>query len=156
MIYLDGMNKIRGMYMGKRNKKITTATLFIFFILFTFMTGCIKDGTPKNISENEIYPKGDISSAKVFDTSHNEKAVSLNEEDIEHMLQTLKNSKKDLVTEYDSGLLELNITFTDSVIQLVRKDDETIYYVFHNNKINGICYKINSKDLSDFISKVSS
>jgi len=142
--------------MGKRNKNITTATLFISCILFIFMIGCIKGGTPKNISENEIYPKGDLSNAKVFDTYHNEKAVSLSKEDIEYILQTLKNSKKDLVTEYESDLVELNITFTDSVIQLVRKDDETIYYVFHNNKINGICYKINSKDFLRFISKVSS
>ena len=144
------------MYMGKINKKITTATLLIFCILFIFMTGCTKGGTPKNISENEIYPKGDISNAKVFDTSNNEKSVSLNKEDTEYILQTLKNSKKDLVTDYEGGLVELNIAFTDSVIQLVRKDDETIYYVFHNNNINGICYKINSKDLSKFILKVSS
>lgn len=144
------------MYMVKRNKKITTLTLLIFCILFIFMTGCIKGGTPKNISENDIYPKGDISNAKVFDTSNNEKSVSLNKEDTQYILQTLKNSKKDLVTEYEDGLDELNIAFTDSVIQLVRKDDETIYYVFHNNKINGICYKINSKDLSKFILKVSS
>jgi uncharacterized lipoprotein YehR (DUF1307 family) len=149
--------------MGKGNKKITTLTLLLILcILFIFMTGCTKDGpyksssTPKNISENEIYPKGDISNAKVFDTSHNEKAVSLNKEDAEYILQTLKNAKKDLVTEYDSGLVELNITFTDSVIQLVREDDETIYYVFHNNKIDGICYKINSKDLSKLILKASS
>lgn len=144
------------MYMVKRNKKITTLTLLIFCILFIFMTGCIKGGTPKNISENDIYPKGDISNAKVFDTSNNEKSVSLNKEDTQYILQTLKNSKKDLVTEYEDGLDELNIAFTDSVIQLVRKDDETIYCVFHNNKINGICYKINSKDLSKFILKVSS
>ena len=144
------------MYMGNGNKKITTLTLLIFCILFIFMTGCIKGGTPKNISENEIYPKGDISNAKVFDTSHNEKSVSLNKEDTEYILQTLKNSKKDLVTEYEDCLEELNLSFTDSVIQLVRKDDETIYYVFHNNKINGICYKISSKDLSKFLLKVSS
>jgi hypothetical protein len=141
--------------MGKINKKITTATLIIFCIIFIFI-GSIKSGTVKNISENEIYPKGDMSKAKVFDTYNNEKAVSLNKEDTEYIVQKLKNSKKDLVTEYEEGLVELNIAFTDSVIQLVKKDDETIYYAFHNNKINGICYKINSKDLSKFILKVSS
>lgn len=142
--------------MRKRNKKLTTTILFISCILFIFMTGCISGGKSKNISENEIYPKGDLSKAKVFDIYHNEKVALLSNEATKFILQTLKNSKKELATEYDSGLAELNITFTDSVIQLVRKDDETIYYVFHNNKINAICYKISSKDLSKFISKVNS
>ncbi|QAA32132.1 hypothetical protein [Clostridium manihotivorum] len=141
--------------MGKRSKMITTATLLIFCILFISVTVYIKSGTSKKNSENEIYPKGDISNSKVFDSSHNKKAVSLNKEDAKYILQTVKDSKKDLVTEYEGGLVELNISFTDSVIQLVRKDDETIYYVFHNNKINGICYKINSKNLSKFILKIS-
>lgn len=131
------VNKIGGMYMGKRNKKLTTTMLFISCILFLLMTGCISEGTPKNVSENDIYPKGDIRSAKVFDTSNNEKAVSLNKEDMESILQNLKDPKKALVTDYESGLVELNITFTDSVIQLVKKDDETIYYVIHNKKIDG-------------------
>lgn len=143
-------------YIVKINQKLTPVTLLIFCILFIFMTGCTKGGTPKNISENDIYPKGDLSKAKVFDTCNNEKVVSLSKEDTEYILKTLKNSKKDLVTEYDAGLMALNISFTDSVIQLVRKDDETIYYVFHDGNINGICYKINSKDLSKLILKVSS
>lgn len=143
-------------YIVKINKKLTSATLLIFCILFIFVAGCAKGVTPKNISENSIYPKGDLSKAKVFDTCNNEKVVSLSKENMEYILQTLKNSKKDLVTEYDVGLMELNISFTDSVIQLVRKDNETIYYVFHDGNINGICYKINSKDLSNLILKVSS
>lgn len=143
--------------MEKRFKKISILALFISFILLIFLTGCTKGDKPKNISEDEIYPKEDMTSAKIFDTSHNEKAVSLSKEDIEIILKTLKNAKKELITGYDDGnLVELNITFKDSVTQLVRKDDETIYYVFHNNKINAICYKINSKELSKFILKVSS
>ncbi|WP_160680356.1 hypothetical protein [Clostridium sp. C8-1-8] len=98
--------------MGKINKNITTAALIIFCILFIFIIGSIKSGTAKNISENEIYPKGDLSKAKVFDTYNNEKAVSLNKEDTEYIVQTLKNSKKDLVTEYEDGLVELNIAET--------------------------------------------
>ena len=87
--------------MERKNKKIKITMLLIFCIIFIFMTGCINGGTPKNISENEIYPKGDISNAKVFDTCHNEKVVSLNKEDAKYIVQTLKNSRKDLVTEYD-------------------------------------------------------
>ena len=143
--------------MEKNNKKISPVALFISFILLVFLTGCAKGDTPKNVSENDIYPKEALTSAKIFDTSHNEKSVSLSKENIEFILKTLKDTKKELINGYDdNGLVELNITFEDSVIQLVRRDDETIYYDFHNNKINGICYKINSKELSEFISKVSS
>jgi hypothetical protein len=143
--------------MVKSNKRIITVALFISYILFIFLTGCSKGVTTKNVSENDIYPKEALTSAKIFDASHNEKAVSISNEDIEFILKTLKNAKKELINEYDdNSLVELNITFKDSVIQLVRKDDETIYYVFHNNKINGICYKIDSKELSELILKASS
>lgn len=93
------------MYIVKRNKKITSSALLIFCVLFIFVAGCAKGDTPKNISENNIYPKEDLTKAKVFDTPNNEKVVSLNKEDREYILQTLKNSKKDLVTEYESGLV---------------------------------------------------
>ena len=159
--------------MENKNRRITISILLISCILFTFMTGCQNDGgaiksvsmdkvypkgvIPKNISKDEVYPRGDIVKAKIFDICHNEKTVSLNNEDIKFILQTLKDCKKESSdTGYGGGMVELNITFTDSVIQLVRKDNETIYYVFHNGKINGVCYKIQSKDLSQLISKVSS
>jgi hypothetical protein len=141
----------------KENERIVSSIALITFILLVFMMGCAKGRIAQNISEDAIYPKGTVSKAKVFDTSRNEKIISLNRDDAEFLVQTLKCSEKELdKSGYEDGMVELNITFTDSVIQLVREDDKTIYYVFHNKKINGICYKIHSKDLSQFILKVSS
>jgi hypothetical protein len=141
------------MYMGKVSKGIATSVVLIIFICLIFTTGCSKGGITKNISNDEIYPKGNISTAKVFDKSNNEKFISLNRDDAEFIVQTLKDCKKELVTEYESGMVEMNIQFTDSTIQLLRKDDEIIYYVFHNSRINGVCYKIRSEKLSKFILK---
>jgi hypothetical protein len=142
----------------KMNSKKIISLAIVSFIFLVYMTACVSGGLPKNIEENQIYPQGTIIKAKVIDTSNNEKTVLLEKQDTEFLVHTLKISKKEISKSgYDSGLVELNITFTDSVIQLIRQDDEYIYYVFHNNKINGICYRIQSKDLSRFIlSKVDS
>ncbi|MDV3428977.1 MAG: hypothetical protein LIR50_18455 [Bacillota bacterium] len=141
--------------MKKESRVILKLIFLTAFICLIFTAGCSKGGTPKNISDDEVYPRENIITAKVFDKSHNEKLISLNKNDAEFIIQILKDSKKELVTEYQDGMIELNIQFTDSAIQLLRKDDETIYYVFHNSKINGICYKINSKELSKLILKYS-
>ena len=141
------------MYMKKGCRVIAELIFLTTFICLIFAAGCSKGGTPRNISDDEVYPRGNISTSKVFDKSHNEKLISLSKNDAEFIVRTLKDSKKELVTEYEDGMIEMNITFTDSSIQLLRKDEETIYYVFHNNKINGICYKIRSIELSKFILK---
>lgn len=141
------------MYTVKVSKGIAASVVLIIFICLTFTAGCSKGGITKNISNNEIYPKGSITTAKIFDKSNNEKFISLNHDDTEFIVQTLKDCKKELVAEYESGMVQMNIQFTDSTIQLLRKDDEIIYYVFHNNRINGVCYKVRSEELSKFILK---
>ncbi|HEX2925548.1 MAG TPA: hypothetical protein VHP38_04730 [Ruminiclostridium sp.] len=134
-----------------KERKLILISVLISIIFLSF-TGCVSGGLPKNISENDIYPKGAVIKAKTFDTSGNEKVISLSKKEAEYIVHTLKASGKEVKSEYESDLTELNITFTDSVIQLIRRDADTIYYVFHNSKINGICYRVQSKDLSLFIS----
>ena len=127
----------------------------LILICLIFISGCYSSGgNPKTISNEEIYPIGTINTAKIFDKFHKEKVVTLNQNDFEFIMKIIKSSDKKLITSYESGdILELNISLTDSTIQLVRKDSEIIYYVFHNKKIDGICYKIHSKELSEFILK---
>jgi len=141
--------------MKKKNKVLATSIIVFIFTCLIFTLGCSSKGsTPKNISNKEIYPNGTINTAKILDQFHTEKAVTLNQKDFELQLQIIKSSEKKLIRSYESeGVVELNITLTDSTIQLVRKDSEIVYYVFHNKKINGICYEIQSKELSEFIWK---
>jgi len=131
--------------------------LSIIFVSLSFI-GCSseKGGQPKNINEDKIYPEGDISEAKIFDRLNNEIKIVLTQEDIDFIVQTVKDCDKELVQEYEEGMVEINVALSDSTIQLLRKDNETIYYVFHNKTYNGVCYKVQSKELSDFINKVIS
>ncbi|HHX59972.1 MAG TPA: hypothetical protein GX707_04410 [Epulopiscium sp.] len=133
---------------GKRNM---VSLILISLICLSIIAGCSKGVNSKSaISTEDIYPDGDIKAAKIFDELHNEKEVTLNRNDIDYIVQIIKGSDKELVTDYGSAV-ELNISLTDSTIQLIRKDNEVVYYVFHNNKINGVCYKIDSKELSEWV-----
>lgn len=139
----------------KKRGVVSSITLIIFIFLI-ITSGCSKGGNSKEaILNGEIYPIGIIKTAKVFDEFHNEKTVILIQNDIEYILQIVKNSDRELVNSYDNAM-ELNVSLTDSTIQLVRKDSEIIYYVFHNGKIDGITYKIHSKELSEWILKLVS
>ena len=141
-----------------KNKKrvLASSITLIIFICLIFTSGCSKGGNSKKaILDGEIYPSGNIKAAKMFDEFHNEKTVTLNQNDVAYIVQIIKSSDKELVNSYDNAM-ELNVSLTDSTIQLIRKDSEIIYYVFHNKKIDGICYKINSKELSEWILKIVS
>jgi len=134
---------------------LATSIALVILICLIFTAGCSSKGAnPKNISNEEIYPIGTINTAKMFDKFHKEKVVALNQNDFEFIMKIIKNSDKKLIASYEpEDTVELNISLTDSTIQLVRKDSEIIYYVFHNKKIDGICYEIHSKELSEFILK---
>ena len=127
----------------------------VILICLISISGCSsKGGNPKNVSNEDIYPIGNINTAKMIDKFHKEKVITLNQNDFEFIMKIIKSSDKKLITSYESeDTVELNISLTDSTIQLVRKDSEIIYYVFHNKKVDGICYEIHSKELSDFILK---
>jgi hypothetical protein len=138
-----------------KTKKRGVVSIILFIFIFLIITsGCSKGGNSKEaILNGEIYPIGIIKAAKIFDASNNAKTVILNQTDVEYILQIVKNADKELVNSYDNAM-ELNISLTDSTIQLVRKDSEIIYYVFHNGKIDGITYKIHSNELSEWILKL--
>ena len=141
--------------MKKKKRVLASSITLTIFIFLIFTLGCslkVGGNSKKAILAEEIYPIGNIKTAKTFDEFHNEKVVTLNQNDVEYIVQIIKSSDKELVASYDSTV-ELNILLTDSTIQLVRKDNEIIYYVFHNKEINGICYKIHSKELSEWILK---
>ena len=142
--------------MKTKKRGVVTSITLIIFILLIITSGCSKGGNSKEaILDGEIYPIGIIKTAKIFDEFHNAKAVILNQNDIEYIVKIVKKSEKELVNSYDNDV-ELNVSLTDSTIQLIRKDSEIIYYVFHNGKIDGITYKINSKELSEWILKLAS
>ena len=140
--------------MKMKKRGVMSSITLIIFIFLIIASGCSKGGNSKEgILNGEIYPIGIIKTAKIFDEFNNEKTVVLNQKDVEYIVKTVKNSDKELVNSYDSAM-ELNILLTDSTIQLVRKDSEIVYYVFHNGKIDGITYKIHSKELSEWILKL--
>ncbi len=125
--------------------------ILISLICLVILSGCAKGlNSKKAISNEEIYPNGEIKVAKIFDELNNEHEVELTANDVEYIVEIIKDSDKELVASYDSAV-ELNISLTDSTIQLIREDDATVYYVFHNRNINGVCYKVASKELSEWI-----
>jgi len=125
--------------------------ILISLICLLIVSGCAKGLNSKEaIANEEIYPSGEIKVAKIFDELHYEHEVEISRNDIENMVEIIKDSEKELVTSYDSAV-ELNISLTDSTIQLIIEDNETVYYVFHNRIINGLCYKVASKELSEWV-----
>lgn len=139
------------------NKNKTKRNNIIWVLISIMLVGiivvifCIKLNDTEN---KDIYPKGHINNVKIFDLSNKEIQIVLSQEDINYIIQTLKKSNKELSQGYDSGMYEVNIDFSDSTIQLLRKDIDTVYYVFHNWNYNAICYKVQSKELSEYINKI--
>lgn len=139
------------------NKNKTKRNNIIWVLISIMLVGiivvifCIKLNDTEN---KDIYPKGHINNVKIFDLSNKEIQIVLSQEDINYIIQTLKKSNKELSQGYDSGMYEVNIDFSDSTIQLLRKDKDTVYYVFHNWNYNAICYKVQSKELSEYINKI--
>jgi hypothetical protein len=136
---------INNMYIMKMVSVIVIGLLF---------TGCSNVHQPENIDEETIYPEANIESAKIFDLSNCETKIDLTQNDIDFIIKTIKISDKELVQSYESGMYQLNAAFSDSTIQLLQKDNKTVYYVFHNPSYNGICYKVQSEALSEFINKL--
>lgn len=125
--------------------------ILISLICLVILSGCAKGlNSKKAIANEEIYPIGEIKAAKIFVELHYEHEVELSGIDVEYIVEIIKKSDKELVTSYDSAV-ELNISLTDSTIQLIREDNEIVYYVFHNRNINGVCYKVTSKELSEWV-----
>jgi hypothetical protein len=110
---------------------------------------------PAKIDEDEIYPKGNITNSKIFDSSNNEIPISITQGDVNYIIQTIKKSTKELEHGYESGMIEINITLTDSTIQILVKDSETVYYVFHNKTYNAVCYEVQSKELCSYLERIT-
>jgi hypothetical protein len=137
-------------------KRIRLVLLLAFSIIvcLAINTGCSKGvNSEKDIANEDIYPIGDLESAKIIDKLNNEKEISLNQTDIEYIVKVVKESDKELVTTYDSAV-ELNISLSDSKVQLIRQDYGTVYYVFHNSEINAVTFKVSSEELSEWIFKL--
>lgn len=131
----------------KKKQLMILISLMCFAILF----GCAKGINSKKAIENgEIYPIGEVKRAKIFDEQRSENEVNITATDIEFIIAQVKKSEKEEVTEYDSDM-ELLITFAYSTIQIIGEDEKSVYYVYHDGKINGICYQVHSQELAEWL-----
>lgn len=136
--------------MRKRMYKVTSLIL-ISSMCLAILFGCAKGINSKKAIENgEIYPIGEVKGAKLFDEQRRENEVDIKATDIDFIIAQVKKSEKEVVTEYDSDM-ELHITFADSTLQIIRENEKSVYYVYHDGKINGICYQVHSQELAEWL-----
>lgn len=129
--------------------------IFAGIVIVDKMGYLSKPRIPKTISSEDVYPKGNFKEAFIFDKQNKEKPIILSQDDADNIKKILKDANKETGDGYNTGLMELHITFSDSTIELFRSrsDSETIHYIFHSTKINAINYEFKSKELSDIILK---
>ncbi|WP_040949113.1 hypothetical protein [Gorillibacterium massiliense] len=142
------------MYREARRNLAKTSFLFLFILPILFSAGCAEGGKPQVSTVVEgIYPTGTIRSAKIIDQARQEKAVALQQQDLDYIVELIKQSAKQQDGSMNANnMAELNVTLTDSAIQLAKRDQSTLYYLFQSEKSGVICYKIQSEQLSTFLS----